>query len=84
MNQELSSQDKGTQHQMFSMVEEQQSGKMTVKEFCKRNSISEARFYYWRKKYMHFTRQGDELHRGGVDNAAWYPPNTFYGTPSIR
>lgn len=65
MNQELSSQNKGTQHQMFSLIEEQQSGKMTVKEFCERNSISEARFYYWRKKYMDVTKPGDELQLGG-------------------
>jgi hypothetical protein len=65
MNPELSSQKKGTQHQMFSMIEEQQSGKMTVKEFCEGNRISEARFYYWRKKYMDVTKAGNELPFGG-------------------
>ena len=65
MNQELSSQPKSTQHKMFSMIEEQQSGKMTVKEFCERNSLSEARFYYWRKKYMDVTKPGSELQLGG-------------------
>ena len=65
MNAELSSQTKGTQHQMFSMIEEQQTGKMTVKEFCERNDISEARFYYWRKKYMDITKPGNELPFGG-------------------
>jgi hypothetical protein len=43
----------GDAQEMFSLIQEQQFGELlSVKAFCKMKSVSEARFYYWRKKYL--------------------------------
>ena len=62
MHQELAPRVNRTQQQMFALIKEQQSGTMTVKEFCEVNKISEARYYYWRKKYQDNTRSVNEPH----------------------
>ena len=41
-----------TEQEMFSLIAEQQSGDMTVKAFCALHTLSEPRYYYWRKKYL--------------------------------
>jgi hypothetical protein len=43
---------KRTAKEMFSLVQEQQAGELPVKAFCELKMISEACYYYWRKKYM--------------------------------
>jgi len=40
-----------TEQKMFSLITEQQSSHMTVKAFCALHNVSEARYYYWRKRY---------------------------------
>jgi hypothetical protein len=52
---------------MLALIKEQQSGMMTVKEFCERNNISEARYYYWRKKYLDMTKPTKEPQPGGFN-----------------
>jgi hypothetical protein len=60
MHQELAPRVKRTQQQMFALIKEQQTGTMTVKEFCEVNKISEALYYYWRKKYQDNTKSVNE------------------------
>lgn len=43
---------KRTAKEMLSLVQEQQSGELPVKAFCELKNISEACYYYWRKKYV--------------------------------
>src|SRR5688572_19855163 len=46
------SQLKRTAQEMFSLIQEQQTGELPVKVFCELKKISESSYYYWRKKYM--------------------------------
>lgn len=47
---------KRTAKEMFSLIQEQQAGELPVKTFCEQKKISEACFYYWRKKYVNNVR----------------------------
>ena len=51
---------KRTAQEMFSLVQEQQAGQLPVKTFCELKNISEACYYYWRKKYVNKTKPGIE------------------------
>jgi hypothetical protein len=48
--------------EMFSLIQEQQAGQLPVKAFCKLKNISEARYYYWRKKYLNEAVSANEPH----------------------
>ena len=52
---------KRTSQEMFSLIQEQQSGELSVKVFCELKKISEAIFYYWRKKYVNHSKPANEL-----------------------
>ena len=39
--------------EMEYLIQEQASGDLSVKQFCKEHRISEAVFYYWQKKCRH-------------------------------
>lgn len=39
------------QEKMFSLIEQCQSGKQSVKQFCARQGIAASAYYYWLKKY---------------------------------
>lgn len=41
---------KRSAEEMQYLLEEQSSGGLTVKQFCKEHHLSEAMFYYWQKK----------------------------------
>jgi hypothetical protein len=43
---------KRTAKEMFSLVQEQQAGELPIKAFCELKKVSEACYYYWRKKYI--------------------------------
>ena len=45
---------------MLSLIHEQQAGNLPVKTFCKLKGISEARYFYWRKKYMNMSAPSSE------------------------
>lgn len=47
---------------MFSLIEEQQAGQLPVKAFCELKKMSEACYYYWRKKYMNEAKPANEPH----------------------
>jgi hypothetical protein len=53
---------KRTAQEMFSLIQEQQAGQLPVKVFCGQKKISEASYYYWRKKYMNNAKPADEPH----------------------
>lgn len=55
MNQVTTARRTQTEQEMFSLISGHQSSNMNVKEFCALHHLSEARYYYWRKKYL--TRQ---------------------------
>jgi hypothetical protein len=52
MHDSLAPNSKRTAQEMFSLIQEQQAGELPVKAFCELKNLSEARYYYWRKKYM--------------------------------
>ena len=52
MVQEASVRSGRTGQDMLPLIEEQQSSNMSVKAFCALHAISEARYYYWRKRYL--------------------------------
>jgi hypothetical protein len=43
---------KRSKQEMLFLIREQQSGNLSVKAFCELKGISEACYYYWRKKYI--------------------------------
>jgi hypothetical protein len=51
---------KRTEQEMFSLVQEQQAGELPVKTFCELKKISEASYFYWRKKYMNNSKPVSE------------------------
>jgi hypothetical protein len=53
---------KRTAQEMFSLIQEQQAGELSVKAFCDLKKISEACYYYWRKKYMNDAESSSEPH----------------------
>ena len=64
MHGSLAPNSKRTIHEMFSLVQEQQAGALSVKAFCELKNISEARYYYWRKKYLNDATSANEPHAG--------------------
>lgn len=42
----------GTRQKMYTLIEEQKSSGMTVKDFCSRHYLSQGSFYYWLKKFQ--------------------------------
>lgn len=61
MQEAKGSNPKRTAQEMFSLIQEQQSGELPVKTFCELKKISEAIFYYWRKKYVNHSKLASEL-----------------------
>ena len=41
-----------TEQVMLSLITAQGGSNMTVKAFCALHNVAEARYYYWRKKYL--------------------------------
>jgi hypothetical protein len=64
MHDSLAPNFKRTAQVMFSLIQEQQAGELPVKAFCELNNISEARYYYWRKKYLNRAASANEPHAG--------------------
>jgi hypothetical protein len=60
MHASLGSNSNRTAQEMFSLIQEQQAGELPVKVFCKLKNISEARYYYWRKKYLNNAASANE------------------------
>jgi hypothetical protein len=52
MHEAIGPNSKRTAKEMFLLIQEQQAGELPVKAFCELKMISEACYYYWRKKYM--------------------------------
>ena len=51
---------KQTAQEMLSLIQEQQAGELPVKVFCEQKKISDASYYYWRKKYMNDAKPANE------------------------
>lgn len=51
---------KRTAQEMFSLIQEQQSGELPIKTFCELKKIPEAIFFYWRKKYVNHAKAANE------------------------
>ena len=51
---------KRTAKEMLFLIQEQQSGELPVKAFCELKNISEACYYYWRKKCMNKAKPANE------------------------
>jgi hypothetical protein len=51
---------KRNKQEMLSLIQEQQTGDLPVKTFCELKGISEACYYYWRKKYINKSEPSNE------------------------
>jgi hypothetical protein len=60
MHEAIRPNSKRTAKDMFSLVQEQQAGELPVKAFCALKNISEASYFYWRKKYMNQAKPANE------------------------
>lgn len=60
MQASTSSSLKRSKQEMLSLIQEQQTGDLPVKTFCELKGISEACYYYWRKKYINKSEPSNE------------------------
>ena len=51
---------KRSKQEMLSLIQEQQTGNLPIKTFCELKGISEACYYYWRKKYIKKSEPSNE------------------------
>lgn len=56
--------DKRRAEAMFALVQDQHDSKLSVKNFCEQNNLSEGTFYYWRKKYLDTAKPATDRHMG--------------------
>lgn len=56
--------DKRRADSMFALIDEQHASKLSVKDFCQQNNLSEGTFYYWRKKYLDGAKPVNDRHVG--------------------
>jgi hypothetical protein len=61
MQASTSSNLKRSKQEMLSLIQEQQTGNLPIKTFCELKGISEACYYYWRKKYVNKAKQANDL-----------------------
>lgn len=54
-----------TRQKMYTLIEEQKSSGMTVKDFCSRHYLSQGSFYYWLKKLQSVDATNSTDSQGG-------------------